>query len=226
MNYTTRPVLSKSGVFTGSAVLAVLLSGAAAFPVAHALDVTPFTQQMQIGSQGVEVSKLQTFLAADPAIYPQGLVTGHYGPLTANAVKQFQVTYSLPIVGRVGPLTLSAMNSVISSGLPLDVSAPIISVPAVGVDHVNVTISWDTNEAAHGAVFYSTSPLALTETSRSFTQPTISGTSQSTTGTPSVHQSVMLTGLARATTYFYVVEAIDASGNTTVTLPAVFTTGS
>ena len=34
-------------------------------------------RQLSIGMSGSDVSSLQTFLATDSTIYPQGLVTGH-----------------------------------------------------------------------------------------------------------------------------------------------------
>ena len=48
-----------------------------------------------------QVSKLQKFLAQDQTVYPEGTITGFYGPLTEQAVKRWQ-----------------AKNSVVSSGSP------------------------------------------------------------------------------------------------------------
>ncbi len=71
------------------------------------------------GSSGLAVSQLQQFLANDPSVYPQGLVTGYYGSLTVAAVQAFQVkngisssgTPSTTGYGRVGPHTLTAIQS-------------------------------------------------------------------------------------------------------------------
>ena len=179
---------------------------------------------MQIGTQNPEVTKLQIFLAAEPSIYPAGLVTGYYGPLTAAAVKQFQVSYELPQVGRVGPLTLAAMNSVVTSGRVLDVSAPRIFTVEVRVTGTTSVIIWNTSQTARGIVYYSTQPIVTSETSRSFAQPYVSGTPVATDGMGST-QAITLQGLAPRTTYYYLIEAIDASGNTSVTQPSVFVTG-
>lgn len=57
------------------------------------------------GSSGDKVTKLQTALATDISIYPEGLITGTFGPLTEQAVKRFQTKYGVDPVGQVGPLT-------------------------------------------------------------------------------------------------------------------------
>lgn len=46
---------------------------------------------MKKGSTGIEVTRLQQFLAQDKTVYPEGTITGTYGPLTETAVKRFQV---------------------------------------------------------------------------------------------------------------------------------------
>ena len=50
---------------------------------------------LDIGSTGGDVSTLQTYLATDVALYPQGLVTGYYGALSAAAVQRFQCRANL-----------------------------------------------------------------------------------------------------------------------------------
>lgn len=62
------------------------------------------------GSRGDAVKTLQAILAADPTIYPEGLITGLYGKLTAKAVARFQKRNGLPQVGIVGPKTLEKLN--------------------------------------------------------------------------------------------------------------------
>ncbi|OHA89346.1 MAG: hypothetical protein A2653_01490 [Candidatus Zambryskibacteria bacterium RIFCSPHIGHO2_01_FULL_43_25] len=62
------------------------------------------------GMSGDDVSALQITLAADPSVYPEGLVTGYFGPLTAQAVKKFQKKFGIEQVGFVGPKTLKELN--------------------------------------------------------------------------------------------------------------------
>src|SRR3989344_2254283 len=49
-----------------------------------------FDRTITLGATGDDVSALQEFLAEDTSIYPEGLVTGYFGPLTEAAVKGWQ----------------------------------------------------------------------------------------------------------------------------------------
>ncbi|MFH1656478.1 MAG: peptidoglycan-binding protein [Candidatus Nealsonbacteria bacterium] len=53
---------------------------------------------MQYGDHSDEVRLLQTWLAKDTEVYPKGLTTGWFGPLTREAVKKFQEKYSNDIL--------------------------------------------------------------------------------------------------------------------------------
>lgn len=66
-------------------------------------------------AKGEEVKKLQKILALDKNVYPEGLVTGYFGPLTLMAVKKFQVKYGIAKPGDdgygfVGPKTRAVLN--------------------------------------------------------------------------------------------------------------------
>ena len=69
---------------------------------------------------GGEVSRLQSLLAKDAAVYPEAMVTGYFGPATLAAVKRFQlkqgiVTEDSPAYGLVGPATKAALRTVCST---------------------------------------------------------------------------------------------------------------
>src|SRR5258708_3219207 len=74
---------------------------------------------LQLGSQGDQVKILQTLLAANASIYPEGLITGFFGSATARAVKRFQKENGIGQVGRVGPQTLAKLNEWLSEN-PLE----------------------------------------------------------------------------------------------------------
>lgn len=66
-----------------------------------------FPRNLSLGSVGSDVSDLQKILAQDPSVYPQGAVTGYFGPLTAAAVIKFQQVNDIASssAGFFGPLT-------------------------------------------------------------------------------------------------------------------------
>lgn len=75
-----------------------------------------FTRALAVGDIGDDVTQLQAFLAKDPALYPEGLVTGRFGSLTKAAVMRFQERYGINPIGRVGPQTMAKLNEVMGGG--------------------------------------------------------------------------------------------------------------
>lgn len=59
-------------------------------PGAGALECPYTSRVLKKGTTGADVTRLQQFLALDPAIYPNAQITGYYGALTEAAVKRFQ----------------------------------------------------------------------------------------------------------------------------------------
>jgi len=57
-----------------------------------------FKSELKVGSRGAEVTALQTCLARDAEIYPEGKVTGYFGSQTETAVIKFQEKYSEDIL--------------------------------------------------------------------------------------------------------------------------------
>lgn len=55
--------------------------------------IVELTTGLKYGDTGEEVKLLQTYLAKDPEVYPQGIANGVFGPLTRNAVTRFQEKY-------------------------------------------------------------------------------------------------------------------------------------
>ena len=72
---------------------------------------TSITYALAKGMQNGQVAKLQQVLARYPEIYPEGLITGYFGPATERAVKRFQKKHGLEQVGYVGLKTRTMLNS-------------------------------------------------------------------------------------------------------------------
>src|SRR5438477_8841914 len=49
-----------------------------------------FSRILAKGATGDDVKQLQEFLKTFPDVYPEGLVTGYFGPLTELAIERFQ----------------------------------------------------------------------------------------------------------------------------------------
>ncbi len=81
-----------------------------------------FTTFLRVGMNNQDVTKLQTFLSRDTSLYPEGLVTGYFGPLTEQAAIRFQEKYANEILkplglnhgtGIVGSATLRKLNELV-----------------------------------------------------------------------------------------------------------------
>lgn len=65
---------------------------------------------LNVGAEGDQVALLQTLLSLDNTIYPEGKVTGYFGPMTRLALQRFQQKNGLEGVGFVGPRTRNALE--------------------------------------------------------------------------------------------------------------------
>lgn len=88
-------------------------------PVPTTLPQHVFAQDILLGQKGPEVSALQTFLAYDGEF--NLAPTGYFGPITAQAVLNFQIKYKVADLAtleelggdRVGPATRNALMSLV-----------------------------------------------------------------------------------------------------------------
>ena len=79
-------------------------------PAVSGAVVGKINTELEFGMRSEQVRLLQEFLAKDKAIYPEGKITGYFGPATKAAVKRFQVKYGISQVGRVGPATMAKLS--------------------------------------------------------------------------------------------------------------------
>lgn len=77
-------------------------------------ELLAFKQELRQGMSGDEVRSLQKILATDPSLYPGGLITGFYGPLTATAVSRLQAKLKLESRGVMDEATQAALNALLA----------------------------------------------------------------------------------------------------------------
>ncbi|MEK7188047.1 MAG: peptidoglycan-binding protein [Patescibacteria group bacterium] len=77
------------------------------------------SRSLKRGSSGEDVKKLQEFLASNPTLYPEKIISGYFGALTEKAVQRWQVRNGIVTSGDpattgygvVGPKTIKYFNS-------------------------------------------------------------------------------------------------------------------
>jgi len=192
------------------------------------------TSSLDIGSTGSNVTELQTYLATNASIYPSGLVTGYFGPLTQAAVQRFQAAQGIVSsgspsttgYGRVGPKTMAAINILMGSGgnqTSWD-TVPVLSTPLVQYTNTVATFTWATNEVTRGQVYWDTTPLRADEATGPRQDPYVSGALALDAGGLQINHTVTVSNLQANTVYYYLVRGIDSVGNLTMTWPSSFRT--
>ena len=209
------------GVLLSVGLLAAVFAFVAAPAVSYAANLY---RQLDLGMSGSDVGVLQSFLAKDVTIYPQGLVTSYFGSLTKSAVSNFQARNGLDTVGRVGPLTLVAINAQMNGNSGGDVTPPTISSVKVSTGRTSAEINWHTNQASSATIYYSTSRINLTEKTSSSDSISISGSRFLAHSDLQTSHKANLVGLDSDTEYYYVIYVKDDSGNETITWPETFST--
>lgn len=194
----------------------------ALFAAAPAFALNELTATVGPGASGGNVTSLQMFLATDATVYPEGIVSGFYGPLTVAAVQRFQCKRGIVCsgsaetngYGRVGPRTLAEVHASIAAGVggaSKDEFAPTISAGTIATTSNSVMLNWTTNEPARSRVMYGTSYPYLYAIAPSFVDATFD-----------TNANVVLTGLAPRANYYFVRESVDANGNLMWDIPRLF----
>lgn len=222
----TNKIMTKS-FFVETSIKAVALT-LLVLPALSSADT--LTRYLQLGAKGADVTTLQSFLAGDNTIYPQGKVTGYFGSLTKSAVSNYQVRNNIPTpnglgAGRVGPSTMASINAQMNAGgvnTGANIDAAIISAVSVATTTNNAYVSWNTNELAKGVIYYSTYPLSLTNETENAID--ISGSIATNDNSLRTSQNINLQGLQANTTYYYAIYTTDVAGNVSMTWPTSFKT--
>jgi len=110
------------------------------------------------------------------------------------------------------------------SGFGLDISAPSVSNVNVQANRNSATISWSTNESARGQLYYDTTVVQSNESSFRGDQAYVSGVLAINSSGVGYSQSITIQNLQPNTVYYYLIRAVDNSGNITLVLPKAFQT--
>lgn len=108
------------------------------------------SRTLSLGDSGTDVSALQQFLAADKAIYPEGIVSGYFGSLTQVAVQRWQSVHGVVSSGSaattgfglVGPKTRTAISSACGSSGTVSKTQNLIITPTIGQYPLGVTATF------------------------------------------------------------------------------------
>lgn len=96
-----------SGTVATVALAALLLFGNAG----QALAATQFTRDLTLGSQGSDVTALQSFLISNGFAIPAG-ATGYFGSQTKAALASYQAAHAIvPAAGYFGPITRASVDT-------------------------------------------------------------------------------------------------------------------
>lgn len=190
------------------------------FILPNLVNAAMLTQTLDLNDSNGDVTSLQTYLATNAALYPSGLVTGFFGPLTQAGVQRFQtaqgiVTSGTPETtgyGRVGPTTLARINSLMGGNSGSNISwdtVPVLSAHTIQVTNTTATFVWNTNELTRGEVYWSISPLQADESTGPRQQPYVSGTLALDAGGSQTNHTVTVSNLQANTLYYYLIRGID-----------------
>lgn len=231
--YATREYFHAYGsrivAFAMSVAVVTLLSFAFTTVASAQTAFVPIASSADLGSRGTNVTNIQTFLASNPAFYPEGLITGYYGPLTAAAVRRFQVFYGIVSsgtpsttgFGRVGPATMARMNALIATGGSGSQTGSLRAPSIFNLNHTHTansaTFTFNTDEPTMARVVYGTNPLMFNEgdiNSNGF--GAIGGSSVNSSLGMGTSHSIVVSNLTANTNYYFTVVATDADGNVSV----------
>src|SRR3989344_7322041 len=106
---------SISVIVSTTSIITSIISEEPASEVSE-LVLPTFTRQLSRGASGEDVRKLQEFFAQDKSLYPEGLITGYFGPATERAMKKWQEKNNLEAVGRIGPKSIMKLNELMTRG--------------------------------------------------------------------------------------------------------------
>jgi peptidoglycan hydrolase-like protein with peptidoglycan-binding domain len=153
-------------------------------------------ETLRRGTRSDEVRMLQTLLAKDSQIYPEGYITGYYGVLTSAAVGRFTSRHSKP------------------SLFVESISAPrIFGIIATSTART-MTVAWKTDVPTSAKIWWgSPGPLDAER----MTPISAGGFSED-------HRAEFAGTIYATTTYAFIISASDKNGDTSITAEQIYVT--
>jgi hypothetical protein len=175
-------------------------------PVISGVSSTAATSSLVIRWNANEASTGKVYLSTvSPVSFGSSTVAIDNTMSTVHAVTvnglAANTTYFFVIESRDAAGNVSTSSQQSATTLVWDITPPVISSTAVsGISSTSAAISWNTNEPATGKLTYGTSS-------------SLTGGSMVMNSILAGSQAVNLSGLQASTTYYFAIEAKDASGN-------------
>lgn len=112
---TTTPATNTTiaGLLAQLAKLTALFNDLKAKLTGTQAEIKELRADIREGMTDADIKTIQELLASDTSIYPQGLVTGYFGPMTKEAIKRFQAKNGLEVTGEIDAETRAAMDAII-----------------------------------------------------------------------------------------------------------------
>jgi subtilisin family serine protease len=117
-----------TSIISVSCVMATTVAASAAVAQATTQATTDLSRNLTLGMSGKDVRELQKILATDPSVYPEGRITGYFGPITKKAVESFQQKRGLSATGVVKDDTLIRLKNLSQSTSSIT-STPVTVAP-------------------------------------------------------------------------------------------------
>lgn len=102
------------------------------------------------GMTGDDIKKVQGILATDKDIYPEGMVTGYFGPLTKNALRRFQQKFELKVTGEIDADTRAYLEELLKERFGENIPAGLLTAPGIR-NKIELRIKDGCDDDARGA---------------------------------------------------------------------------
>lgn len=83
------------------------------------------------GMTDEDIKEIQELLASDPDIYPRGLITGYFGPLTREALMKFQAKAALKVSGEIDEETREYLEELLKERFDGKVPPGLLRAPGI-----------------------------------------------------------------------------------------------